>query len=214
MSQLFLTRFLSTLLLCYPLGEFSADPDAYSHGTNISQRFDSLTLTAVSLAGVRIGNPSVFAYTPTGAAAATSTGSNNFAFKSGPRLVDQWAEINGNALRIEFDTPVDWVNIDAIALAPGNYAFFEAFDAAGASLGRTTSTELVFSNTFDTLGLFNLGPISSALAGGLGTDAVHLDNIVFGRGPKPLPGPNAGLLAVIGVLGLSMVSFPRPHRYC
>ncbi len=149
------------------------EPDDYNHETVISSATPGVTLSAQG----SVASSDVKAMLLGGA---TSTGSGVFGFDISPTITSTaWGETQYE-LRIDFDSPVKHVAIDAVAELNDGYGRLDVFDSAGNLLDRYTTDELT-PGQFETMTLGrDEGDIAYAVAAGHASTFIRLDRLMFG----------------------------------
>lgn len=159
-------------------GTVFVEPDDFPAGTNISTSFPGITLSVQ-------GDPSRAVHSVSGFSAfngrnLATTGTLVFGEVPVSRIVPKtWDELFG-LLRVDFDSPTDFVQIDMIC-DDDDVGALRAFDRFGSLLetfgpvacdGRSTPpvTATISRNAPD---------ISYVLAGGVGSEGLFLDNLQF-----------------------------------
>jgi hypothetical protein len=186
------------------------DPDAFAPGTNISNAFAGVSLSAVG-GGFGAG-PAVFAIDSasqpnepfTASTGRLVFGTNSQTF---PHL---FREPTFLALRVDFATATDAVWIDFISNDGADTGFLQAFDAADNLLGTYTTASLGL-NQFETMSLsFGSASIAYILASGLdGASSGGLDHLRY-NAASTVPEPTALLLVGTALLALRLGR--RPAR--
>jgi len=169
-----------TVQLVDPTGEplelgLSLEPDDYPTS---SMLLNSVLPTAtLSSVGFGVSDNSVFS----AARSPAPTGDRVFASFSascGGTCTDWTAE--SRQLRIDFDSPVTSVRIDALGVLAGDQARLEVYDASDQLLARYTSRELA-AGAVETMTLNrDSGDIAYAIASAHADGTVRLDNLRFG----------------------------------
>lgn len=151
------------------------EPDDYSDDDLLNQVLDGVTLTAVGY-GVkddRVGSAT---------AGTASTGERVFGYVPWG-ITNDWSPdwmSDSRELRIDFDTPVTMVSIDAVARNTDGYGRLEIYDANGVMLDRYT-TGLLQSDMVETMSLGRpTAEIAYAIAGSHMNSMIRLDNLVVG----------------------------------
>lgn len=176
------------------------DPDMFPAGTDISTAFSGVTLSTVDS---DLGDPRVFAQTPKFAKWA-STGA--LVFGHAGEFPEHWVTdtepgFKYGALRIDLDSPTDFISVDVIGNDLGSdIGVLTALDISGSVLAQVETGVLTSGDVF-TLQVSGQGAISSVIVGGKLADTVALDRIV-------IPEPAAAVLLAIG----SLVSARRRWR--
>jgi hypothetical protein len=186
------------------------DPDAFAPGTDLSNAFAGITLSAVG-GGFGAG-PAVFAVdslSQPNEPFMASTGRLVFGTNSQifPHL---FREPTFLALRVDFAAATDAVAIDFISNDADDVGFLQAFDAANNLLGTYTTASLA-TNQFETMSLaFGSANIAYILASGLdGLSSGGLDHLRY-NSAATVPEPTALLLVGTALLALRLGR--RPER--
>ena len=181
------------------------DPDAFAAGTNISNAFAGVTLSA-SPNGFGTGSD-VFAVAsasqPTEPFTA-STGSLVFG-TNGTTFPHLFREPSFSALRVDFATSVFAVSIDAIANDGADTGFLQVFNSANTLLGTYTTASLG-TNQFEAMTFASgSGDIAYIIASGLnGGSSLGLDRLSYEttlNGGVPEPATWALLILGFGLIG-------------
>jgi hypothetical protein len=171
------------------------EPDAYPAGTDISNAFPGVTLSTVDS---DLGDPRVFALQPPEPYWA-STGELVFGHAGDYGVhwvMDTIPGFRYGALRADFSPAAVSFSVDIIGNDASDYGQLNAYDATG-NLLLSLQTEDLSAGAVETLSASGVGDISYVIAGGLLTDTVCLDNIVF------IPEPGTALLGALALVGLS-----------
>lgn len=183
------------------------DPDAFADGTDISNAFPGVSLSAISYDFGVTGK--VFSVNPSDGLFATnfsaSTGTQVFGHdgvsSSGDKLGNVWwrdAPSPEVTLRIDFLSPTDFVSIDIISNDDHDKGLMRIYDTEGNFLELVDSGDLGL-NEIETISFSsstrNISYISVA---GVRGDDVGLDNLKF----NPIPEPATILLLLTGLMGL------------
>ncbi|MBL8315054.1 MAG: PEP-CTERM sorting domain-containing protein [Rubrivivax sp.] len=165
-----------------------ADADAFALGTDLSNAFAGITLSAVGLGFG--GGPAIFAVASASQPLepfTASTGQLVFGTNS-PNFPHLFREPSFLALRVDFSAPTDGVWIDFISNDGADTGFLQAFDATDNLLGTYTTASLATSQ-FETMSLsFGSASIAYILAGGLnGSSSGGLDHLRYNGGTVPEP---------------------------
>ncbi|MBX3601337.1 MAG: PEP-CTERM sorting domain-containing protein [Rubrivivax sp.] len=186
------------------------DPDAFAPGTDLSNAFAGITLSAVGLGFG--GGPAIFAVDSLSQPAepfTASTGRLVFG-TSAPTFPHLFREPSFHALRVDFAAPTDAVWIDFISNDSADTGFLQAFDAADNLLGTYTTASLT-ANQFETMSLsFGSASIAYILASGLDSaSSGGLDHLRY-NDDGTVPEPAALLLVGTALLALRLSR--RPAR--
>ena len=173
----------------------TAEPDDFAAGTNISNVFTGVSLSAIISAS---STASVFSATDSLA----STGSR--VFSTSPSFGGSWFQgvISFPALRADFTEFVTSVTIDIVGDNGSDFGTLEIFDSMGNSLGLATSGELTSPGQTETLSLSSGTGIAYAIMGGRDAtgDNAHLDYLRW----NVVPAPSTLLLMLGAVAGLGL----------
>ena len=190
----------------------TVDPDAFSDGTDISNAFPNVTLSAI---GDGWDNPSgsILAQDPTIETSpfAPSTGDLAFGTDDGmyPHLFAPKPKLR---FRADFAVLATFVSLDFIGndgpYGSGDTGELYAYDSGGNQVG-SDFTGLLFKDDVETLSLSDPSGIAYILAYGNGGacnwDTVGIDNLQW----EQIPAPGAILL---GSLGVGIVGWLRRRR--
>lgn len=179
------------------------EPDSFAAGTDLRGAFPGVTLSVEGKVGVEVR--AVNGFSPFNGRNLATTGSlvfGQFPFAS-TEVPQGWDEGLG-LLRVDFSRPVDFVKIDLI-YDDNDVAALKAFDRYGNFLasfvasgdGRGPTLYSVASITRPT------ADIAYVLAGGIGGEAIFLDNLQVNAAPIPEP----PMIALYGI-GLALISRP------
>ncbi len=155
-----------------PLDTDAVEPDDYGLGTTLDNVSAKVTLSAdgVGLDG------SVYA----SAGGHTSTGVKVFGYiDDGAGPGKQWNS-DSRRLRMDFQSAVTSVSLDAVGDSSGDYARLEVYNAGGQLLARYTTGQLTFGEV-ETMTLSRSRPeIAYAIAHGHAGSELRFDNLRFG----------------------------------
>lgn len=151
------------------------EPDDYTEGQHVND-----VLTGVSLSAVGYGT----ADNRVGAVSAStaSTGQRVLSYIRAGTLLSWGTEWNADSrrLRIDFDSPVAMLSLDAVAPNRDAYGRLEVYDSNDQLLARYT-TQLLTNNHAETMTLIRSTPdIAYAIAGSTKDTSVVLDNLHIG----------------------------------
>jgi len=177
------------------------DADAFADGTDISNAFTGITLSAIDFSNC---DGKVYAETDSLA----STGSNVFG-NSSTAFYNEWHEDDNNfsscpALKVVFDSSVLSVTIDAIGNNGSDYGRLKAYSSSGTLLDTYDTSQLI-TGTVETMSISrSSADIGYIIAGGAEDhgDTVHLDNLNY-----VVPEP-----ATVALLGLGSLALIRRRR--
>lgn len=180
------------------------EPDAFAPGTDLSNAFAGVTLSAVGLGFG--GGPAIFAVdslSQPNEPFTASTGRLVFGTNS-PSFPHLFREPGFHALRVDFAAPTDAVWIDYISNDGADTGFLQAFDAADNLLGTYTTASLA-ANQFETMSLnFGTASIAYILASGLNSaSSGGLDHLRY-NDDGTVPEPAALLLVGTALLALRL----------
>lgn len=183
------------------------DPDAFADGTDISNAFPGVTISAIGH-DVDVSG-SVFSVNPSDGSYATdfnaSTGTQVFghdAILSGNALGNVWWRDDAPSpeviLRFDFLLPTDFVSIDVIGTDLPDWGLMKVYDTEGNSL-EWVDTALLGLNDIETISFSSsTRNISYILIAGVRSDDVGLDNLKY----NPVPEPSTIMLMGVGIVGL------------
>lgn len=158
-----------------PLGlQRTLEPDDYTSDFQlINTALPGVTLTAI---GSGVADASVLSRV----GATSSTGSRVFAhFRSGNQVATEWTPTS-RQLKIEFDSPVSTVRIDAVGINGGDVGRLEVFDADDNLLARYTTAELEGDQVEPMVIQRDVAEIAYAVASSHAASAIRLDNLRVG----------------------------------
>ncbi len=160
------------------------EPDAYQHQEVLNSALDGVTLTAV---GYDVKDGRVGALDSN----VTSTGSRVFGlvkYGIGDSWVTEWTSLS-RTLRIDFDSPVTYLSLDAMAAGTEGFGRLEIYDAAGRMLQRY-STQSLQGGDVETMWLGTpTAQISYAMAYGGDNTSILLDNLQVGPSSSVVSDP-------------------------
>ncbi len=151
------------------------EPDDYSEGQEINHAVTGMTLSAL---GYGTADERVGAVT----ASTAATGQRVLAYVRAGTFRSWGTEWNADSrkLRIDFDTPVAMVSLDAISPGYEAYGRLDAYDADNHLLARYTTGRLT-GHAVETMALVRATPdIAYVIAGATKDTAVRLDNLQVG----------------------------------
>jgi hypothetical protein len=151
------------------------EPDDYASKTPVSEVVPGITLSAF---GGALSDSTVAAFSVTSSA---STGSKVFASKSsqcGTHCTD-WTS-DSRQLRIEFDSPISTLSLDAIGTTVAGYGRIEIYDSNSQLLARYTTDQLDNGEVEQMTLSHPTAEIKYAIARGHAGTAVRFDNLQIG----------------------------------
>jgi len=167
------------------------DPDAFTAGTDISNAFAGVSLSAVGPGWDGTTPSNVLSIDPTTNFNA-STGSLVFGHYGD--FPPYWREDGLLQLRADFAVNSTDVQIDFIGDNSSDYGQLFAYDAGGTLVDSAYTIQMTVPDQVETLMVS--GDIAYVIAGGIdGQSAVGLDNLQF----TPVPVPGAILLGILGL---------------
>lgn len=176
------------------------DPDAFAAGTDISNAFAGVSLSAVGPGWDGTTSSNVLSIDPTNNFKA-STG--DLVFGHDGSLPPYWREEGLLQLRADFAVISTDVQIDFISDDSRDYGRLLAYDAGGTLVDSADTLQMTAPDQVKTLMVS--GDIAYVIAGGIdGQSAVGLDNLQF----NPVPVPGAVLLGILG-LGVAGVKLRK-----
>jgi len=174
----------------------AVDPDDFIDGTDISNAFPGITLSAIDGGNNILLTPSVFSQT----SSLASTGTQVFGHDG--IFTQTWAQGLVADMRIDFAQATDFVSIDIIANNGSDPGFLEVFDSTGTLLDSFTTQGDLGSGVSETATVSTASAnIAYVIASGLGGNDVALDNLRYNAVPLP---STLGLLS-LGLAGISYV---------
>jgi len=201
-----MSKRLMALFTCLALTLFTSmanailitvDPDDFVDGTDISNAFSGITLSAIDGGSNVIATTSVYSQT----SLLASTGSQVFGHDG--IFVETWANGLVGDLRIDFMQATDFVSLDIIANNGFDPGFLEAYDSTGTLLGSFTTLGNLGSGTSETASISSSSAnISYVIASGLSGNDVALDNLIYNS--ATVPEPSVIALLGLGLLGISV----------
>ena len=208
MKKLILVCAITSFFACSANAAMSVivDPDAYADGTDISNAFAGVTLSAVG-PGWDSPTGAVFAVDPTVPYLAeptfnASTGSLVFGSDDGS-FPTVFMDSGTLQLRADFAGGATDVQLDFIGNNGSDFGQLLAYDAGGTLVDSAYTGQLTL-NSVETLTVS--GDIAYVVGGGIDSvSSLGMDNLQF----NPIPAPGAILL---GSIGLGVVSWLRRRR--
>ena len=189
-----------TLTLCTSMANailITVDPDSFADGTDISNAFSGISLSAIDGGFNVLSTPSVFSQT----SSLASTGTQVFGHDG--IFVETWAEGLVADLRIDFAQATDFISLDIIANDGFDPGFLAAYDSADALLGSFTTQGDLGSGTPETATISSgSANIAYVIASGLGGNDVALDNLIYNSATVPEPAVLA--LLSLGLFGIGV----------
>jgi len=181
----------------------TVDPDDFTDGTDISNAFSGITLSAIVGGFNVITTTSVFSQ----ASSLASTGTQVFGHDG--VFVETWAEGLVADLRIDFIQATDFVSLDIIANNGFDPGFLQAYDSSGILLDSFTTLGNLGSGTPETATVSTSSAnIAYIIASGTSGNDVALDNLTY-NSAAPVPEPSIIMLLGVGLIG--MLGFNRRH---
>ncbi len=153
--------------------QIRVEPDDLPENTDIGQSVPGVRLTAI---GTGVDNSSV----RVAAFGSASTGTKTFVHQRVGKIYSaDWSSYS-RRLKIEFDSPVTQVSLDAVAGVSQGIGRLDAYNAQGEVLVRYTSQELS-PGEWETMTVSRAeGDIAYVIAGAHGDTFVRLDRLVVG----------------------------------
>jgi hypothetical protein len=178
---------------------FTADPDNFAAGTNISNAYPGIALISVGAGYDGDFDPNIFARNPLNHPEPinASTGQHVFGTNDA-QFPASFGGFGGAVLRVDFTVPTNLVRLDAIGNDPSDFARFQAFSAANAVLS-TYNTASMATSVFETMTVSSGVNIAYVLASGVSGDSVAFDHLRFEIVPE-LTTVTLCMLAAIGAL--------------
>ena len=176
------------------------DPDDFVDGTDISNAFSGITLSAIDGGSNVIATTSVYSQT----SLLASTGTQVFGHDG--IFVETWANGLVGDLRIDFMQATDFVSLDIIANNGSDPGFLEAYDSTGTLLGSFTTLGNLGPGTSETASISSSSVnISYVIASGLFGNDVALDHLTYNSVTAPEP-------TVLTLLGLGLFGIGVARR--
>lgn len=189
-----------TLTLCTSMANailITVDPDDFADGTDISNAYSGITLSAIDGGFNVITTTSVFSVTSTLASTGTRVFGHDGIFNR------TWAEGLVGDLRIDFLQATDFVSIDIIANNGFDPGFLRAYDSSGTLLDFFETQGDLGSGTSETASISTgSANIAYVIASGLGGNDVTLDNLTYNS--ASVPEPTVLALLSFGLLGVGI----------
>jgi hypothetical protein len=199
---------------------YTVDPEAFAAGTDISNAFWGVTLSALGGGDWNGGGPAILAVDPTGedkpfnppGDLAFGTDDKDFPhlFWGGPSSInnDHYFRADFNPGAFAEDVSLVFIG-NATDVADPDYGVLEAYDAGG-TLVDSAFTGALFKDDTETLTVADAGGIAYILAFGANVDSVKdhslgLDSMEW----TAIPAPGAILL---GSIGIGLVGWLRRRR--
>ncbi len=191
-----------------PVHAQSADPDSFAPGTDLSNAFPGITLSAV---GSGTGGPGVFAVNPSTQPEPGIASTGTLVFGNRSPWPHTFSAPDVKQLRVDFANPVLWVTLDFIANDTTDTGLLRAFN----SVGTLLETRLTAPLAQNQIGTLTVGGgeanIAYVLAGGNTVtttyDAILLDNLRYA-----IPEPSTLALFGTGTLTLLGCGWRRRGR--
>jgi len=178
----------------------AVDPDDFIDGTDISNAFPGITLSAIDGGNNILLTPSVFSQTSSLASTGTQVFGHDGIFTT------SWARSLLGDLRVDFAQPTDFVSIDIVANDNFDPGFIQAFDTFDTLLGSFTTAGNLGVGVVETASISTgTANIAYVVASGIQPEDVVLDNLQFNR-VDAIAEP--GTVALIGI-GLVVVALNR-----
>ena len=201
-----MSKRLMALFTCLALTLFTSmanailitvDPDDFADGTDISNVFSGISLSAIDGGNNILLTNSVFSQT----SSLASTGTQVFGHDG--IFTQTWAQGLVADLRIDFIQATDFVSLDIIANNGFDPGFLEAYDSTGTLLGSFTTQGNLGSGIPETATISSgSANIAYVIASGLGGNDVALDNLIFNS--ATVPEPTVLALLSFGLLGVGI----------
>lgn len=175
----------------------TVDPDDFADGTDISNAFSGITLSAIDGGNNVLLTSSVFSQ----ASSLASTGTQVFGHDG--IFTQTWANGLVGDLRIDFLQATDFVSIDIIANNGFDPGFLEAYDSSGTLLDSFVTQGDLGSGTSETASISSASAnIAYVIASGLSGNDVGLDNLTYNS--ATVPEPTVLALLSFGLLGIGI----------
>jgi hypothetical protein len=173
----------------------SADADAFTAGTDISNGFAGLTLSFEGTTSFGITDGIIYSVEHSGSLVAT-TGTRVFG-TSDPTYPNLFSGTTTSVFRVDFSSDVYSVALDALGDDPTDFAELYAYNSSDVLLG-TYSTAVIATGQSETMSVSG-GDIAYVLAAGISNSAVGFDNLTAET--VPLPAAVWMFLSALGALG-------------
>lgn len=177
-----------------------AEPDSFPQGTDLRSSFSGITLSVQGKPGVSVS--SVDGFSPFNGRNLATTGTRVFGqIPIASTEVPQGWDHGLGLLRADFAGPTNFVQVDLI-FDDNDDAALWAFDSTGALLASfTASGDGRGPTPFVTAAISRVTPdIAYVLAGGVGGEAIFLDNLQAHISAVPEPDTAALLIAGLSLL--------------
>ena len=201
-----MSKRLMALFTCLALTLFTSmanailitvDPDDFADGTDISNAFSGISLSAIDGGNNILLTNSVFSQT----SSLASTGTQVFGHDG--IFTQTWAQGLVADLRIDFIQATDFVSLDIIANNGSDPGFLESYDSTGTLLGSFTTQGNLGSGIPETATISSgSANIAYVIASGLGGNDVALDNLIYNS--ATVPEPTILALLSFGLLGVGI----------
>ena len=179
------------------------DPDAFAVGTDISNAFAGVSLSAVGPGWDGTTPSNVLSIDPLAHAEPFNASTGALVFGHRGMFPSLWREAGLLQLRADFAGVVTDVHLDFIGNNSSDFGQLLAYDAGGMLVDSAYTGQLTLSSV-ETLTVS--GDIAYIIAGGTsGASSLGMDNLQF----NPIPAPGAILL---GSIGVGFVSWLRRRR--
>lgn len=168
------------------------DPDAFPEGTNITNAFAGVTLSAL---GSTPATSSVFSVTCSFSSTGTRVFGHDGEYDIYWGLVDDFFDAS---LRADFDSPVDFVSIDFVPNNGYDPGILRAFNSSGDLIETVNTPGTSGAGSVETAMITRLTPdIAYVIASAPSGTDVHLDRLAF------VPEPTT--LSLLGLGGLALI---------
>ena len=175
----------------------TVDPDDFTDGTDISNAYSGITLSAIDGGSNVILTPSIFSQSSSLASTGTQVFGHDGVF------TQTWANGLVGDLRIDFIQATDFVSLDIIANNGFDPGFLQAYDSSGTLLDSFTTQGDLGSGTPETAIISTASAnIAYVIASGLSGNDVALDNLTYNS--ATVPEPTVLALLSFGLLGIGI----------